>query len=547
MLNYIREYTEKIKSGEIIASSRVIALYEIICDGLDNGEWFYNDRKAYKAIAFIENFCHHNEGSTDLLKLELWQKALISVMFGILDENGLRQFREIFLVIARKNGKSLLASAIACELMFADGEAGAKCYMIAPKLDQADICYNNFWQMTQNDEELKDLIVHRQQDLYIKSTEGHIKKVAFTSKKSDGYNPQISLLDEVAAWQGDAGLKQYNVMKSAMGARKQPMLMAFTTANYIDGGIYDDLIARADKFLKRESTERRFLPVLYIIDDAKKWDDINELKKSNPNMGVSVTEEYLLEEIETTRTSPAKRSEFLCKYCNLKQTMACAWLSPNDVKNNVGDASSINTIRDRYCVVGVDLSRTTDLTCALAVVNADGKDIVYSHFWLPREKKEVAIARDNLPYDIYEQRGFITFTEGANVDYMDVVKWIEGLTEELGITPLVVGYDRYSANYFINELKNIGLMTDDCWQGFNLTPAINEVEEKIYNGQFDFMDNQLMIIHLLNAGVAIDTESNRRKLIKIDKKTHIDGVAALLDALIVRQKYHEDFKDYLFR
>ena len=146
--NYIYEYYDGISSGNITVGKWVRLLYEYIVKGLQEGLFTFNAKKANKAIRFIENFCHHCEGRTDLLKLELWQKAAVSVMFGIVEEDGTRVFREVFIVIGRKNGKTLFASAVIAYMAYLDGEYGAKIYCLAPKLEQANIVYDNFYRGT---------------------------------------------------------------------------------------------------------------------------------------------------------------------------------------------------------------------------------------------------------------------------------------------------------------------------------------------------------------------------------------------------------------
>lgn len=272
-------------------------------------------------IKFIENFCHHSKGRSDLIKLELWQKAIISVIFGIQDAEKVRVFREIFIVIGRKNGKSLFASALIAYMAFLEPEYGQEIYCLAPKLDQAALVYDGFHKMVKAEPELLELARKRRSDIYIEETESFVKPIAFNAKKSDGFNPQLVVCDEMAAWRGDAGLKQYEVMKSALGARTQPMILSISTAGYENDSIYDELMKRSTSFLKGNSKERRLLPFIYMIDDVEKWNDIEELKKANPNMGVSVKEGFFIDEIAVAEGSLSKKAEFLCKYCNIKHTL----------------------------------------------------------------------------------------------------------------------------------------------------------------------------------------------------------------------------------
>jgi phage terminase large subunit-like protein len=227
--NYIFEYYQKIKNGSVTVGKWIDMVMEFLIKGLQDRKFFYDGRKADRAVKFIETFCHHCEGRADLLKLELWQKAIIAAIFGIVDAQGIRQFREVVVVVARKNGKSLLASAIANYCLFCDGEYGAKVFCVAPKLEQSDIIYNDIWQTVQSEPELERLIKRRKSDYYVESTNSSVKKIAFNHKKSDGFNPSLTICDEIASWQGDAGLKQYEVMKSALGSRTQPLILSIST------------------------------------------------------------------------------------------------------------------------------------------------------------------------------------------------------------------------------------------------------------------------------------------------------------------------------
>lgn len=189
--NYIYEYHAKITSGEIIAGKWIKKIYEIIINGLQKQEYFFNAKAANKAIRFIENFCHHSKGRNDLIKLELWQKAIVSVIFGIQDAEKIRIFREIFIVIGRKNGKSLFASAIIAYMAYLEPEYGQEIYCLAPKLDQAALVYDGFYQMVQAEDELAELAKKRRSDIYIAESNTVIKPIAFNAKKSDGFNPQL--------------------------------------------------------------------------------------------------------------------------------------------------------------------------------------------------------------------------------------------------------------------------------------------------------------------------------------------------------------------
>lgn len=543
MDNWIFKYHEAIQKKEVIVGVWVRLCFEILTTGLLNDEWEFNEKKANKAIKFIENFCHHSEGRSDLLHLELWQKAIVSAIFGIMDKTtGYRQFREVFIIVARKNGKTLFAAAIAAYMTYIDGEYGAKVYFLAPKLDQADLVYDAFYQIVQSDDELDSITKKRRSDIYIKAFNTSVKKIAFNSKKSDGFNPQLVVNDEMEAWPGDQGLKQYEVMTSALGARKQPLIISIATAGYVNDGIFDELFKRATAFLKGNSREKRLLPFIYMIDDIEKWDSIEELKKSNPNLGVSVSAEYYLEQIEIARNSISKKVEFMTKFCNIKQNSAVAWLDYWDVMKCVHEEKplSLEDFKGCYCVGGIDLSRTTDLTAASIVINRDGINHIFTRFYMPQKRYEVAINEDNTPYNIYRDRGFLFISGENQVDYKDVYNWFIELVKVYKIKPLKIGYDRYSANYLVEDLKTAGFHTDDVYQGTNLTPVLHEFEGNLKDGLFDFGDNSMLAAHFLNVAVDINLNDSRMKPVKIEKRMRIDGAMSVFDALTMVSKYHNE-------
>ena len=569
MKNYIYEYYQKISDGSITVGRWIHLVYEYIIKGLEEKKFVFDSKKANKAITWIETHCFHVEGplAPGRFKLELWEKAFISCVFGIVDkDSGFRIFREVLLLIGRKNGKSILASSIADYVFQEDGGFGARVYNIAPKLDQADIVFNNTWAMIQLDPEQSEkkeavaakrkethekveddptVVKKRMSDLFVPATNSTMKKISASDRKSDGFNPSLCICDEIASWEGDKGLKTYEVMKSGMGARPEALLLSCTTAGYVNDSIYDELLKRATRFLLGDSKETRLLPFLYMIDDVEKWNDINELQKSNPNLGVSVTVDYLLEEIAVAEGSLSKRAEFITKYACLKQNSSLAWLPAQVVEGMSGEHLSLESFRSSYCVAGIDLSQTTDLTVATVIIEKNGELYVFAKFWLPAEKIDDAIARDGVPYNIYQQRGLLDLSGDNFVDYHDCYNWLTSLVEQYEILPLMVGYDRYSAQYLIQDLERYGFRTDDVYQGDNLWGVLQEMEGLFKDGKVHIGDNDLLKIHLLNSAIKMSVERGRGKLVKINPVMHIDGVAAMADAFCVRQKWFSEIGDRL--
>lgn len=540
-VNYIVEYYDKIERGKIIAGKWIKKIYKILVDGIKSGDWDFDAKKANKAIQFIENFCHHSKGRNDLFKLELWQKAIISAIFGILDKKThRRQFREIFLLVGRKNGKSLFAAAIMAYVAYIDGEYGSELYCLAPKLDQADIVYDSFYKITQAEEELAEVTKKRRSDIYIAELNTTIKKIAFNAKKADGFNPTMTTNDEMEAWPGDQGLKQYEVMVSGTGARTEPITLSTSTAGYVNDGIFDELMKRSTAFLKGSSKERRLLPFLYMIDDLEKWNTKEELAKANPNLGVSVQWEFFEEQIAIALQSLSKKAEFMTKYCNIKQNSSIAWLDYETVAKAAGQPYTLDDFRGCYCVAGIDLSRTTDLTAVSLVIEKGGKNHIITQFFMPQERYNVAINEEGVPYNIFKEQGYLTISGEHQVNYKDVFAWFVRLIKEYKIRPLKVGYDRYCAGYLVEEMKEAGFHMDDVYQGTNLTPVLNTFEGDLKDGMYLIGENNLLKSHLLNVAVQIKTDDSRMKPVKIEKRAHIDGAVSIFDALAVKMKYHKE-------
>lgn len=547
MDNYIFAYYQAIKDGSVIVGKWVRLLYTHIIKGLEEGRFLYSAKKANKAIRFIESFCHHHEGelAPGRITLELWQKAMIALIFGIVDETGARQFREVFFVVGRKNGKTLLAAAIAAYCSFLDGEYGGRIYFAAPKLEQASLCFEAYHQMIMQEPELSRLTRKRRTDIYISDNNTTAKPLAFSAKKSDGLNISLCIADEIASWSSDHGFKFYEVLKSSMGARKQPLIIAMSTAGYLNDGIYDELMRRSTRYLLGDSNETRLLPLLYIIDDIGKWSDINELRKSNPNMGVSISVDYLLEEIAVAEGSLSRKREFITKYCNVKQNSSLAWLDAQVIEAASGEPFTLEDFRGSYCVAGVDLSRTTDLSASTAIIERDGELYVFCQFFLPEEKIDEAQQLDGLPYRLYEEQGFLRASGENLIDYQDVFDWFRELVEEYEIYPLQIGYDSYSASYLVAALQRYGFHLDNVYQGYNLHPVIQELEGWLKDERIHIGNNALLKAHLFNAALKISSEKARAKLIKINPTAHVDGVASLLCGLTVRQKWFGEIGEQL--
>ena len=538
----ILQYWNEIRSGGINAGKWIRLLYEVILQGLSEHMWYYSHERADNAIRFIERYCHHYKGklAPQRIKLSLWERATITMIFGIVDDNVRRMFVEVFLVIGRKQGKTIICAAICTYLSFC-GEYGSECYALAPKIDQSDLLFSAVEYNIHAEPELDSITKStKYRGLFIQETNTTIKKLAFSSKKSDGYNPMFWSADEVAAWPGVNGLRQWEVMVSGTGAREEPLGIALSSGGYENDGLFDELMKRGTGFLMGHSREKHLLPILYMIDDPTKWDDLEELEKSLPGLGESVSREFIQKEIDVAHESISKEIEFKTKYANLKQSMSTAYLKAEDINKMFGWRKPLEEIRSRYCVTGVDLSQAVDLTCAICCTELDGIVWTHAHFWLPKNKLEEATKRDGVPYEIYIRKGFLSLSGDEYVDPMDVLAWHMDLVKKYKIYPLMVGYDRWSAQQLVQELEKKSFKTDSVKQGFNLSNVMDKVEAMMREGKIrDMDDNDLLKIHLADAAQkmesAAETAHPRKMLVKISSKAHVDGAAALLDAFAMRE------------
>jgi len=547
--NAIYKYYQGITDGSITVGKWVRMLYEVIIDGLESKRWMFDQRRANAAIGFIEKYCHHYKGALapNRIKLSLWQKAALSLMFGIVDADGIRQFTECLLVVGRKCGKTLIAAGIETYFAYAAGEFGSEIYFLAPKLAQADLAFSALEFNVNHEPTLqKKTKSTKSRGLYIKESNTTVQKLPFADKTSDGYGPMSWVGDEASSWKGDKGLKQWEVMVSGTGARVEPFGIAISSAGYENDGIYDELFRRGTAFLIGNSREEHFLPIFYTIDDIDKWDDINELRKSLPGLGESVSVKFILKEIDTARESLSKKVEFLTKYCNIKQNSSQAWLTAQDVKKCFGNSLTLEDFRHTYALGGVDLSLAVDLTAAVICIERDGVTWFETQFFMPANKVDEATKRDGLPYRIYAERGLLTISGENTVDYHDVTAWFEKLERQYEILPLKVGFDRYSAAYWCQEMESLGYTLESVSQGSNLTGVLIDMEGMIKDGRLRCMsDNDLMKVHMLDAALKFEEGTNRRKLVKMSAKQHIDGMAALSDAICMRHNYYEELAGQL--
>lgn len=544
-MQYLDEYKKAIADGTAQPIGQWMQKnFEYVENGLKEGRFFYDHKKAKLKIEYIQHFCPHVKGFSGVVKLEPWQKYLIACIFGLVDAEGKRQFTEFPVVIARKQGKSYLSACLENAVLFTEPEPGMEIYNIAPRLKQANIIYETLCCQIDKVDSLRKKVKKRRSDIYYIDRNSYAEPIAFAHKTSDGFNPYCVIYDEFAAWAGEASLKMYGVMQSAGGARinNPPIHFACSTANYIDEGLYDYLMKRSTAVLNGTSSEKKLLPFIYMIDDPTKWDDLDEIRKAMPNLGVSCDVQFVKDELVKAKANNTDYLEFMTKLCNIKQNSSSAWLTASDVKKTACKRLDPEMFEGCFGVGGIDLSQTTDLTAASIVIQIDGIDYALTQFFMPYQSLKRLSDIEHFPYQKFADLGFLTVSGDHHVDYHDVVNWFDRMRTEYKINCCVVGYDRYSAQYLVDEMSKKGYLMDDVIQGTNLTPIIDEFGGRLKDGLFKAGTNGLLQAHLKNVALKKAANDNRVRPEKIDQQKHIDGFVSVIDALTVRQKHFEKFR-----
>ena len=544
--NYVEEYWQAIESGEILVSKKVQKIYSRLVDDIrqPGKKWRFDLRAANRPIEFIETLCKHSEGEWmgQTIELELFQKAFISALFGFVDEQGIRRFKETFFLVARKNGKSTLLSGLMLYMLIADAEGGAQVVSAATKRDQAKITFDQALRMVGQSPALKEHLKKRKTDLYFPLMFSTMTALSSDSNTLDGLNLHLAVIDELHAIR-DRNL--YEVLKQAMSARRQPMMVMITTAGTIRENIYDDMYEYASKVVDGSIEDERFLPILYELDSRNEWTDFKMWEKANPGIGRIKKLEDIVEKVERAKASPKDLPGILCKDFNVRSTSSEAYYTYEQVYND--ETFDMTEISESYAVGGVDLSSTTDLTCAtLVVMKPDGKKYVVQQYFLPEELIEQRKKEDKIPYDTWRDRGFLTVSEGFKVNYSDVTAWFMHMFHTYNIRPLWIGFDPWSSNYWVDEMKQYGFEMVEVRQGAQtLSQPMKELGADLSAKLVNYNLNPMLIWCLTNMSAKIDVNDNVRPVKGKHARMRIDGAVSLIIAYTVLFNNLNDYKSLI--
>lgn len=548
--NPILEYFEKIKSGEIRVCDKVYAVYEeldrLIHD--PNSEWEYSPKKANHALEFIENYCKHSKGKMGgkPFIMELWQKALVAAIFGIIHKiDETRKFREVILIIARKNGKSTLASAIGLYLQIADNEPGAEIYAVATKKEQAKGIWTEAKRMVNKSPVLRKRLKPLVGEIKGDFNDSFFKPVASDSDSLDGLNVHGGLLDEIHAWK-DKNL--YDVIVDGTSAREQPLILITSTAGTVRESVYDMKYEEATKILNGYKdhmyTDETVLPVIYELNNRNDWKNEEAWIEANPGLGTIKRIDQLRTKVNKAKANEQLVKNLLCKDFNIRETNTMAWLTFDDLNNEA--TYDVFELQPDYGVGGCDMSQTTDLTCAtvLFMVKDDPTIYVMQMYFLPADLLDEKVENDGIRYDLWLDMGLLRLCEGNRINTADVVHWFEEVRDEYGIYVNWTGYDSWSSDLFVHTMKNtFGKESVEPIPQTKkiLSDPMHSMKSDLQSNKINYNNNPMLKWCLSNTSIEVDKYGNIQPCKLRNKKLKIDGTASFLDAYVCLERHKEEY------
>ena len=542
-MDYVTQYLNAIKAGKCIVSKRTRRQYEKLVDDINNpkGGYVFDQKKAEKPITFIERFCKHSKGewAGQPLRLELFQKAFISALFGFVDQKtGYRKYRETLFYVARKNGKSVMLSGLALYMLIADNEAGAEVYSVASKKDQAKIIYEETYNMIRQSPDLIEVVRKRKSDLYFSLTFSKFQPLGKNSDTLDGLNSHLVIIDELHSIK-DRNL--YEVMKQSQSARRQPLLVMITTAGTIRECIFDDMYKYACGVCDGTIDDPTFLPIIYELDNKEEWLDPMKWEKANPGLNTLKKLDDLISKVERAKQSPRDLTGVLVKDFNVIQTVASTWITFDDAVNP--ETFNLDQFKGYYCIGGADLSRSGDLTAAtLLFMDRSEKRYVTQMYFLPKDNFEQRVHDEKIPYDKWLEAGLLRLCEGNSINYSDVTAWFMEMVERYDVTPAWIYYDPYSAAYWVQEMQSNGFNMVKCFQGVKtLSLPMQQLGQDLAAKKINYNANPLLLWCITNTGVKTDVNGNIQPIKATSPKYRIDGLASLLDAYVGLLDHYNEY------
>lgn len=545
MKNFIEAYLDEIKAGKCIVGKRTRRQYERLIDDIHHPKdgYIFDQARAERPIAFIERFCKHSKGewAGQPLRLEMFQKAFISALFGFVDAStGYRKYRETLFYVSRKNGKSIMLSGLALYMLIADQEAGAEVYSVASKKDQAKIIYDETYNMVRQSPDLLEVVKKRKSDLYFSLTFSKFQPLGKNSDTLDGLNSHLVIIDELHSIK-DRNL--YEVMKQSQSARRQPLLVMITTAGTVRECIFDDMYKYACGVCDGTITDPHFLPIIYELDSKEEWLDPMKWEKANPGLNRIKKLDDLISKVSRAKQSPRDLTGVLVKDFNVIQSVASTWITFDDAANP--ETFELERFKGYYAIGGADLSRSGDLTAAtLLFMDKQEKRYVTQMYFLPKDNFEQRVKEEKIPYDKWYEAGLLRLCEGNSINYSDVTAWFLEMVEKYDVTPAWIYYDPYSAAYWVQEMQSHGFNMVKCYQGVKtLSLPMQQLGQDLAAKKVNYNANPLLLWCITNTGVKTDVNGNIQPIKATNPKYRIDGLASLLDAYVGLLDHYKEYLD----
>ncbi len=529
-LDPVTDYAKKVISGKIVAG-RLVRLacqrhLNDLKDGKKRGLWF--DAQEAEDIFEFFGYLRHSKGewAGQPVELELWQKFVIGSVFGWKKKNGFRRFTTVYEQIARKNGKSTKAAGIGLWGLLMDDEPGAEIYSAATKKDQAKITHSEAIRMVRKSEELRDEIKIYKDNLNVEETASKFEPLGANEDTMDGLNVHMGLVDELHAHPTRA---VWEVLGSAVGARRQPLMYAITTAGFNTNGICYELYEFSRKVLEGVTTDDSHFAYVAELDAEDRWDDPNVWIKANPNLGVSVYREQLERDAAKAAAMPASKNNFLVKHCNRWTSAASNWIPRDLWLRNIGNMNT-DELLGKECYGGLDLSSTTDLAAFVLAFPIDGRVKLLPFFYLPEEGIDERSKADHVEYRLWAEKGLLTLTPGDYIDYSYIERDIKKARELYDLKE--IAFDPYNASSFTQDLaKDEEIEMVQVRQGFlSMSPPSKEFFRMLKAGEIEHGGHEVLGWNADNTVVIQDAAEN----IKPDKKKarmRIDGIVASIMAI----------------
>lgn len=549
--NPIAEYWEQIQNGKTVVGDKVRRTYrKLIYDQEHPGEYFYSYKRANHVIEFFENYCHHSKGKAggQRIKLELWEKAMLATIFGFIDSDGNRKYREAVLIVGKKNGKSLIASGVGLYMLVADQERGPEVYAVATKKDQAKIIWMESKRMVVKSPKLRKRIKPLVAELSSESyNNGNFKPLASDKDTMDGLNVHCGLMDEIHQWKNGKAL--YDIIADGVTAREQPLILITSTAGTIREDIYDAKYEESERLINgyfdpNGYKDEHLVAFIYELDSRKEWTDPACWEKANPGLGTIKNRKALEAKVAKAMDNPALVKNLVCKEFNIRETSSEAWLTFEQLNNL--DTFDIKQLKPKYGIGGCDLSSTTDLTNATVIFMVPGDDHIYvlQMYWIPEDLVERRVREDKIPYDIWIQQGWCRTCPGNKIHYKYVVEWFRECQTDLDIYLFKCGYDDWSATYFAEEMRNSFGQTvmEPVRQGKKtLSSPMKSLGADLEKKRIVYNNNPMLKWCLANTSVDVDKNDNIQPCKGNQGTRRIDGMAGLLDAYVELENNLEEY------